>query len=207
MNDEHVLDQATAYVLNQLPAEERRAFERAAADSPHVQAILEEVRGLLGDLEQLATPAPAAELIRRAEVLLRKPPEADRSIAQWLDETARVVASLVFDSRRQPSLAGLRGPFEGGHLIFESPRGSVDVHLSPLRAEDPEQWIVRGQLALDEGRRDVDVALVRPGTAESVARSVTDERGHFRLESPSGRFDLLIALDASTLVLQDLDIE
>lgn len=104
---------------------------------------------------------------------------APRGLLEWV--TSGV--ALVFDSFRQPQVAGVRASAAPRQLLYKAGRYTIKVQVEPGALS--HQFSVLGQI-LDkgdagEGVRDVTVVALRGSAA--LDRTVTNKLGEFHLEA------------------------
>jgi len=116
----------------------------------------------------------------------------------------RVIASLVFDSLRRPTLAMSRAiGVEDRQLMYEAEPYSIDLQVASLdqsRADLSGQILRRGELMF-ESVAGLTLNLVREGSP--VLSAVTNDRGEFRVGAlEGGSYDLKIeARDVSITIV------
>jgi hypothetical protein len=137
----------------------------------------------------------------------------------WTSSLRQIVATLVFDSRVQPALAGYRGGSSGFELGFASDAGEIDLQAEPIRDERPTpggamRWRIIGQVSPNEETGDqpmpeVGVALVKRDEAKPAhARAIdADEHGVFTIQADAGHYDLHVRIGDAVVVIQDVRIE
>ncbi|MHC5114059.1 MAG: hypothetical protein ACYTGP_06480 [Planctomycetota bacterium] len=123
-----------------------------------------------------------------------KPPRSE-----WIDAAARSVTEIVFDSREEPERVDSPGPDFA--VAYEGERGRVNLHMRPAMLPNERIWRVRGQVVAGPDAEVGDVVLREAGTRRDVAVCGSDEIGRFQVDVPAGAYDVLIALDDSTVVL------
>jgi hypothetical protein len=131
---------------------------------------------------------------------------ARASQSGWLAELKRIVAALVFDSRAQAALPGVRGRAEAYQLSFESDLADVDLEISPPESPAAARTI-RGQVAPRTADRPGAAALVPAGTPQPVATVEPDAHGMFTVLAEPGHYELLIRLGDRLLVLPHVLVE
>ena len=110
-----------------------------------------------------------------------------------------VIASLIFDSFRQPALAGARGPSAAARQLVMRAE-DFDVHIKVWGEPDHRQML--GQLLPRSGESFVRVArfhLLRNG--ERIETVAVDEMGEFQFtDVPEGDLSLQIDLPNLTVI-------
>jgi hypothetical protein len=111
----------------------------------------------------------------------------------------RLVATMRFDSARQPQGIGVRSGFTGGRqLVFNADDIDLDLRLFPLATG----WAVSGQLL--GNCHGGEVELHGP---QGAARTTLNELCEFKLSSiQPGLYRLMLHLDGTDLEITDLNI-
>jgi len=134
------------------------------------------------DVMQADTTVPAPQaLLERASALF-----AAREVVQPVRQT--VTATLRFDSRTQPELAGVRdGDRTSFKLLFEAPDTRIDL----LCERAGMDWSIAGQVLSLESQ-DYLWKVLASGTGK-VVRTDADILGEFHLGGlRAGEYDLLL---------------
>jgi hypothetical protein len=121
---------------------------------------------------------------------------------------SRVIASLVFDSLRRPTLAMSRSiGVEDRQLMYEAEPYSIDLKVASVdraRADVTGQILRRGELMF-ESVAGLTLNLVREGI--SVLSTVTNDRGEFRVGAiEGGSYDLKIEAGDLSITIIGLPI-
>ncbi|MCH8881281.1 MAG: hypothetical protein IID34_15550 [Planctomycetes bacterium] len=125
-----------------------------------------------------------------------------------LETAVRMIAELVYDSRPQVALAGVRGAATAYQLAFESERADVDLEVEPDADAGSGLRRISGQITLSRESDEVrSVAFVSPGTSEVASTIKPDEHGVFGVTVASGKYDLVITLSDTQVVLANVEIE
>lgn len=156
--------------------------------------------------ESVATPSPGA--VAEAYALVSRSERASGAgIARWFDQLRHVVATLVFDSRTAPAMAGLRGAGEGYHVSYEAEGADIDVQVQANDAPEEGQWVVVGNVFHEGESAPADVALIRSDGGTPVATTQADANGNFRLTAKSGAYKLGIRIGGQVIILPDVRME
>ncbi|MHC4949075.1 MAG: hypothetical protein ACYTG1_12590 [Planctomycetota bacterium] len=154
------------------------------------------------------TVAPPAAATARAKAIFEPRPDARPDLLARLGE---IVATLVFDSRAQPATAGYRGRTDDFQLAFRSPEGEIDLEARRTgpaeRAGAGPEWRLLGQVSTGRDHPTIAVALVPAGTGDVTTHADGDEHGVFTLDADPGRYDIVVRVDDTAIVLQDIEIE
>jgi hypothetical protein len=130
--------------------------------------------------------------------------DSERGVASIVSLANRVIASLVFDSLRRPTLAMSRAiGVDDRQLMYEAEPYSIDLQVASLdqaRADLSGQILRRGELMF-ESVAGLTLNLMREGS--SVLSAVTNDRGEFRVGAlEGGSYDLKIeARDVSITIV------
>ncbi|MDY7109157.1 MAG: hypothetical protein SYC29_11035 [Planctomycetota bacterium] len=197
-------EQLILYVLGELDEDEAALIADHVTASAATAAYVDRVRRVLETMRTDDSRAPTPAAIRSA-VAAFVPSRGPVALA-WLEQARRCVAQLVFDTRAQPALAGFRGGGAGYQLGYDSDEGRVDIRITPEARPARGRFRVRGQITPRQGGDVGSVALVTAGTSNAVTIAIADEHGRFRLDAPSGRYDLVAEVAAGALIAPDLEI-
>ncbi len=149
------------------------------------------------------------------------------AIAGGLDRIAQVVteimagvartfmASLTYDSRVSPALAGFRGTGGATQLAFASPAGGIDLHVTESSGEVGSRVTLRGMIEPAEG----PAAPVAHGAmfwlipSEAAAgqqpprlSAIIDEDSMFVLHVPPGTYRAMLRLAETAIDLGVLEL-
>ena len=120
----------------------------------------------------------------------------------------RVVAALVFDSLRQPAIAGARSSgVEGRQLLYRAEDYSIDVQVAPMDQGSAELTgqILREGEAMFESVGGLRLDLINEGRKTFTA--VTNERGEFTIaEVNFGSYDLQVDVNEASITIVGLPI-
>jgi hypothetical protein len=108
---------------------------------------------------------------------------ANALAATWsAPSTGAIAGRVVFDTLLQPLAAGVRGPAQDRHLLFEADDWAVDVRL----VRDDLALSITGQLAnaLAPTRGCAGVAVLAWSTEGVVGRGLTGSLGEFTIACP-----------------------
>ena len=119
-----------------------------------------------------------------------------------------VVASLVFDSLRQPAVAGARSSgVEGRQLLYRAEDYSIDVQVAPMDQQSAE---LTGQILREGEPRFESVAGLRIDLideARTTLTAVTNERGEFAIAGVDfGSYELKVEVKEASITIVGLPI-
>jgi anti-sigma factor RsiW len=197
-------EQLILYVLGELDRDDAALVAAHLASSGPAAEYVARVREVLETMRTDDSQAPTSAAVRSALAALV--PQRGPVALAWLEQAKRIVARLVFDTRAEPALAGFRGGGTDYRLGYDSDEGRVDVRITPEAGTARGRWRVRGQVTTRQGAGVNSVALVTAGTTRAVTIALPDRHGQFRLEVPSGVYDLVAELATGALIAPDLDI-
>jgi len=152
---------------------------------------------------------PSSEAVARARALFDRARPARPGFAEHL---ATLVARLIFDSRAEPALAGLRGRGTSFQLTYDlsadgNPEDGEDNAELDLQAEPAPQarsWRVVGQVAGCGEDQALRVDLCRAGSPTAIQTVQGDRRGTFVLSVEPGAYDLHLHLPGRVAVVPDI---
>jgi len=197
-------DRLLAYAAGELSADDACEVEAALARDRQLAATVERLRAVVHTMRTDDSLDAPPESIAAAKALFRARPSAGGP--PWLEGLRQIVAALVFDSRPQAALAGLRGHSDTYQLAYESVPADVELEVA-VDPADRTRRRLRGQVSVHGELRAAGVALAAPGTFKPLALTTPDSSGMFRVVAPPGRFDLFIWLQESMIVLPNVEIE
>jgi hypothetical protein len=203
-DDKITIETLIAYVAGELDeqtaARVKAHIRSSASDAERVARLRTVIKTMRAD----DTLAPPNEPLDRAKAIF-KPSRSSawRSLRRQLEA---VVASLVYDSRAQPALAGYRGAGDVVQLSYESEIADVDLELSPTGAQAGATWLVMGQISPHEMRARPVVALLSPSDESFCMEIAPDEHGVFTLQSASGEYELVIRFADRVVVFPDVNL-
>lgn len=155
--------------------------------------------------------APPEQLIAKAKSIFSS--QARTPAISWLDQLQQIIADLVFDSRAEPALAGIRGVGTTFQASYETEQVSVDIEAEPIEESigeysSQERWRVMGQIDMADSISFIDVAMIP--TASSAAteakQTTTDAHGMFSIEVDAGTYDLLLRCGENVVVINKIEI-
>ncbi len=202
-------EQLIAYAVGELTPERAAEVAEHVARDREAAATVARYREAQATMRADDVTDPPARAVARAKAIF-SPPRTEKG-PSWWEQLEHVLATLIFDSRLQPALAGYRGAGSGFHLSFESKPGMVDLEAEPIERSSAgiatrPSWRLTGQIDAETPVSNVGVALVRRGSDRPAAQAVADEEGIFTLEAPPGRYDLYLRHDDSSIVLRDIEL-
>ena len=155
----------------------------------------EEMLDLLTQPER--TTIPPANVVKRALGLLNTRP-VQRPLRQ-------VIADLVYDSFRQPSLAAMRGAPRSRQLLFSAGELDIDMQITPERDSATLIGQVLTRTAAVLGNLPI-VRLYQAG--EVIDTSYSDPLGQFAFRAvPPGRYDVGVWVDPQMVVIKDVEFQ
>lgn len=199
-------EQLIAYAAGELDCEAAERVKRHLASSHEGSAIVRRFQLVAETLRRDDSQAAPADVLARVKALF-----ADRRMATspgLLETAVRMIAELVYDSRPQVALAGVRGAATAYQLAFESERADVDLEVEPDGDAGSGLRRISGQITPSRESEEVrSVAFVSPGTSEIASTIKPDEHGVFGVTVASGKYDLVITLSDTQVVLANVEIE
>lgn len=205
-------EQLIEYAAGQLSGDEHAKISAYVKANPTVAqtvAMYRQAHLAVGTDESIAPPE---QLVAKAKSIFTVQPQAPA--ISWLDQLQQIIAELVFDSRVQPALAGIRGVGTTFQASYEAEQVSVDIEAEPIEesigeSSSQERWRVMGQIDMPESASNVAVAMIPTESTAAIAakQTVTDEHGMFTVEVDAGNYDLLIRCGESVVVLNNIEIK
>ena len=168
-----------------LGPEARERAERALAADPEAQATYRWLQGFLETTRAVPLEPGSALLEQRL----------DQHFGRWIHAqevlsapTERVRAELVYDSRHDLALAGVRGGTtysdEAISLVYACEQGELSIEVLPDDHGDQDRMRLLGQMMLFD---DTSAPIFEASAVTLGARRVTesDEFGRFRIDQVS----------------------
>jgi anti-sigma factor RsiW len=202
--DDITYEMLIAYAAGELPADAVARVEAHLARFPDDAVALERIQATIQAMRADDSVDPPAKTLARAKAIFQ--PMERPARPSWLDRLERVVADLVFDSRTQPALAGVRGAGEAIQLAYASAVAEIDLELLPGAGEDPHQWTLMGQISVPTPASNMEVALVSQTEGELYAQTQPDAHGVFKLQLGPGVYDVVIRIERRTVVLPAINL-
>jgi anti-sigma factor RsiW len=199
-------DMLLRYAANELPEDRAALIEAHLARNPAAAETVARFRIAAETLARDDTVETPADAIKRGKAIFRDR-RAERPTL--LDQIATVIASLVYDSRAQPALAGYRGGGSAFQLSFRSDLAEVDLDAEPLEAEEPSSpdgWRIIGQINAAGDPAPFHVELSAAGANEPARRTAADEHGVFTILAPQGRYDVRLRSATCEVVLPGIEL-
>jgi hypothetical protein len=188
------------YTEHQLPEADRAALdEHLALPCPQCRAVVARLGTVLQAIAHERSFAPPASVLRRAFSIFRKRSRISEQAAHPLP------ARLLFDSRLQPSLVGVRGPLQNRQILFRVGKIDIDLQIAP----DQEDRRLVGQILGSEDARGGPSAFVSlTGKGGDVIQGAeADHLGQFAFRRiPSGTYDLVFDIQGQEIAITDLDL-
>jgi hypothetical protein len=131
-------------------------------------------------------------LVRSAEAIFEAPTRA------WAPKLREIIASVVFDSFAQPSLAGARGTTTARQIVLRAEEFDIHVRISgeSERRHMTGQVLARGETSFIQGAM---LHLVRDG--KRFESTSVDKLGEFEFQGiPDGLLSLQMDLPHLTIV-------
>ncbi len=205
------IEHLIAYAAGDLPPAERVDVESWLARHPDAQAKVARYRAARDALRTDEGVDPPPEVVARARsIAARATRQETPSLA---DTVVLVIARLLFDSRTQPAVAGLRGDttgFQLGYSLSGVPGvdAELDLQFEPASGSgDDERWRIMGHVASPTSLGEFEVRVCRSGTSAALQTARSDARGGFDARVEPGRYDLHLTLEGGIIVVPDVRVE
>lgn len=205
VNDMHAnFDELVAYAAGRLLDDAAGRVAALIQADPSAAAVVARYRKIVETARNDdSVPVPTA-LLEQAKQLFRERRVPTQQTEGLLAALVRVVAELVFDGRRQPALAGLRGGRTGYQLSYESEMADIDLEITH---SGEKSCRVMGQISPREQVAIQAITLTPAAETRTVASGTPDDSGVFELTVAPGTYDIQIRLPGSIVVLQEIEIE
>ncbi len=184
MNDTpNHIQQLVALATGELDGAEAEALRARLDSEPGLRAEYDRLAQSVSFLRAESSAEPSAEALKSAKRLLRESrPGAMERLSEGL---RRLVASLDFDTRLTPAVAGIRGGATAAQVAFSCEVADIDLEITP---EDDESWRIACQIDADEDG-DWDVTIVDRAT-DAAVRTLAAIDGAFRTTLGVGSYSL-----------------
>lgn len=182
------------YAAGELSSDEAAAVERLTATSEGARKALSQVRSLRALMLADDSEAAPAGAVAKAKAVYQ--PKARPGI---VDQIKRFIGELVFDSRSEAAMAGLRGGDEGFQLSYHSPVAELDIECLP---SGEGEWRIRGHITPSGGLPE-SVELSGP----TVSTAAPDHHGGFVMTVTPGEYELRLVHAGAEVVFPPLTLE
>ncbi len=194
-------EELLAYAANEITGPRADDIRRHLNENPADAALVARAVRTIATMRADDTVAPPAAVTTRAKELFAK---AVRTSTPSLTETIRrIVASLTFDSRTQPALAGYRSVAQAVVLSFAVEGIEVDLQIEPPSTRDGREWRMIGQVS--SNRLPAGVALRESLSGAVVREAVSEAHGGFRFAAPAGSYEIAIRIGDDEVVLPSIE--
>ncbi|MHC4219574.1 MAG: anti-sigma factor family protein [Planctomycetota bacterium] len=193
-----------AFAAGELADGEARQVEAWLASHPDAAETVARYRMARTTLQTDNGADPPPESVARAKAIFEPRTAAAPSLA---DRVEQLIATLIYDSRVKPALAGVRGAVTGFQLGYELPESEAQLDLQADVDEDgadTRRWRLVGQISSANPLPPAKVTLCRPGSLTPVHTVHSDERGVFVVKIEPGTFDLHVQLPGGLHVVPDI---
>lgn len=193
-------DALIALALGELSDADRALAESTLSASDRI--TVERLRTTVTTIADPAMQVAPAGLMRRLEALGRVTAVGE-AVVQVAGVIRRLAATLTFDSRVRPALAGFRGVAEGRQLVFSSEAGEVHLRFTGPSESDP-RITIWGSVESEDGAPAA--GSVRLGEGDAALEADVDDDGMFVLRSPAGSYPLVVRVGGVEIDLGLLDV-
>jgi hypothetical protein len=166
---------------------------------------------LLGELAAMAHAdleyEPPADVMRMARSIFQAPHPAEEP------STARILATLIYNSVRDPLPAGMRTSDRPSQVLYEAEDYMLDLHVNKERTSRESgapRMVLVGQIASrkDPGRPLAELPVVLKAGRKVAARGVANSLGEFHLEFvPTAGLRLEIPVESGRTIEVELPQE
>ncbi len=199
--------QLIAYAAGELPDTEVAQVEAHLARDPSAAETVARFRMARATIQGDDGTDPPPETVIRARGIYDLQSSAGPS-PSLAEAVVQAIARLVFDSRAEPALAGLRGQatsFQLTYELFDDAEMELDLHAE--LDDEADRWRLVGQIAAREPVGSLRVELCRTGSGSVVQAVEGDERGTFVLRVARGAYDLRLHTRTGVVVVPDIRME
>lgn len=191
-----------AFVEGRLDEADACRIAEAVAASSELQREVRLIQSILESAKDEPLRNPPGYFIERTMAAFRRLRAHSGHEPKAASAIRHIIARLLFDSRREPALAGMRGGSHRRHLTYGSDLGRVDLQIS--RPGREPQRLIRGQFV--PAPDAFDVVVRHSAMGDPVSRAQADERGGFRFSVEPGQYDLVLQLGKNVLLVPDLPV-
>ncbi len=197
-------DTLISYAAGELAGHEAAEVEAWLARDPAAARTVARYRLAQVSLRQDESPSPEAAAQAKAIFDRARPARSGFS-----EQLAQLVARLIFDSRAEPALAGLRGRGSSFQLTYDlsseaAEEESPELDLQAEPVPQAQSWRVVGQVAGCDQVEAMRVDLCRAGSPTPIQTVQGDRRGTFVLSVEPGTYDLHLHLPGRVAVVPDI---
>jgi len=187
--------QLIAFAAGELADEQAAQVEASLAGHPEAAETVARYRMAQTTLQSDDGADPPPEAVARARAIYEpgRLPAGEPSLG---DRVGQLMAKLIYDSRAEPALAGVRGAESGAQLELQA-----DVDEG---GADTRRWRLVGQVSSPESLPPPQVALCRAGSLTPICTVDADERGVFVVRTEPGTYDLHIHLPGGVTTVPDI---
>ena len=167
------------------------------------RARFDEIALLVGELMVARHSKPSTDALSCYEQLFTQIQQ--QAPSSWWQ---RLQVQLVWDSRRQPALQGVRTASAAGYrLLYSSGLGEIELHIAP----DAHGRRIEGDIMAETNAEDLMPALLQLQNASTeiiMCEAESDTQGRFRLPPvPIGRYHLQITpRTGDSIVINELEV-
>lgn len=198
-----------AYAAGELSGTDAATVEARLRRDPRAAATVARYRLARRTLLTDDGADPSPEAFAAARAIFRTTPGA--TLAERVAQVGQIIATVLFDSRGTPAVAGLRGPATSFQMTWllsgpDGLTGELDLAAEPVDSDPDGSWRVIGQLTTPEPITSLSVDVCRAGSLRPVETTEGDQRGAFMLRLQPGTWDFHLHLPKTTVVVPDIRI-
>ncbi len=187
-------EEIAAYAAGELTGTDRQRVADAIASDAGLASRVARIAAAIATMRtDSSTPVPPESLARYRAVFREQYQEAP---ATSLFDLVEQVARLLFDSRTQPAVAGLRG-VGAIQVVYEA--DGVLIELGIEGAGETRR--VTGQISAES----TPTTAVLRNEGDCVELEL-DEQGWFTADVPAGQYDLRVLLQDRVVTATDISI-
>ncbi|MEZ6243104.1 MAG: hypothetical protein R3B57_08685 [Phycisphaerales bacterium] len=177
------IERLVSLALGELEPAAAQEVRRRLEQEPALRETYERLAQGVSFLRAETGAAPSDDALQAAKRLLRD--ARPGAMERLSDGLRRLVASLDFDTRLTPAMAGIRGGATAAQVAFSSEAADIDLEITQ---GEGETWMIAGQIDADE-EGDWSITIV-DRASEGVVREIHARDGAFRVELEAGSYAL-----------------
>ncbi len=199
-------DMLIAYAAGDLTGADADRVQELLAGDPKAAQTVARFRMARETLQADDGVEPPVEAVASARAIFQTAPRPSLT-----ERAVQLVGELIFDSRAEPALAGLRGQATAFQTTWRlSPQDGLDLDLQAELVDDAaggERWRLVGQVVSREPTGSVRVDLCRAGSTAPIQSIESDQRGAFLLHVEPATYDLYLNLPLGVVVVPGIRMD
>lgn len=197
-------EQLLALAAGELDEPTAAAIQQQVSQSPQLAEQVRRLQGAIRAMRSDDSVAPPADIVAKAKSLFSRLHQPLRR--RWLEGLREIVATLVYDSRLQPALAGYRSARQAVQLSYSAEGASLDLQVDAGTASEDQRNVI-GQVSRPSPSVPLRIQFYTSDSPQPVAECPVDESGMFSLSIGAGRYDMAVRADEWAVVVPDLQVD